>query len=41
MLRALGEQEPQLPPFDAAKVKPLEYQADIRRQLAEHAQTQQ
>jgi hypothetical protein len=36
-LRALGEPEPQLPPFDPARVKPVEYEPDIRRLLAEHA----
>jgi hypothetical protein len=40
VLQALGEPEPQLPPFDPAKVKPLDYQADIRHLLAEHAQKQ-
>ena len=37
VLQALGEPEPQLPPFDPAKVKPIDYEPDIRRLLAEHA----
>jgi len=40
VLLALGEPEPQLPPFDAAKVKPIDYEPDIRRLLAEHAAKQ-
>ena len=34
---ALGEPEPQLPPFDPAKVQPLDYEPAIRRLLEEHA----
>jgi hypothetical protein len=37
VLQALGEPEPQLQPFDPAKVRPLEYEAHIRRLLAEGA----
>jgi len=40
LLQALGEPEPQRPPFDPAKVKPLDYEPDIRRLLAEHAKKQ-
>lgn len=40
VLQALGESEPQLPRFDPAKVKPIEYEPDIRRLLAEHAAKQ-
>jgi hypothetical protein len=36
VLQALGEPEPQLSPFDPAKVKPIDYEPDIRRLLAEH-----
>jgi len=28
--RELGEPEPQLPPFDPSKVKPVPYEAEIR-----------
>ncbi|HEY1936214.1 MAG TPA: hypothetical protein VGG99_29760 [Acetobacteraceae bacterium] len=37
VLQALGEPEPQLPPFDPANIKPIDYEPDIRRLLAEHA----
>jgi hypothetical protein len=37
VLRALGEPEPVLPPFDPAKIAPLPYEADINRLLEEHA----
>ncbi|MDR3658286.1 MAG: hypothetical protein P4L48_22320 [Mycobacterium sp.] len=37
MLRALGEPEPVLPPYDPAKIEPLPYEADINRLLEEHA----
>lgn len=37
VLAALSEPEPRLPPFDPAKVKPLDYEPDIRSLLAEHA----
>lgn len=37
VLRALGEPEPVLPPYDPAKIAPLPYEADINRLLAEHA----
>lgn len=36
-LAALGEPEPQLPPFDPAKIQPLDYESAILRLLAEHA----
>jgi hypothetical protein len=34
LLRELGEPEPQLPPFDASKVKPIPYEAEIRAAIA-------
>jgi hypothetical protein len=34
LLRALGEPEPQLPPFDPSKVKPIPYEAEIRAAIA-------
>lgn len=37
VLAALDEPEPQLPPFDPAKIEPLDYEPAIRRLLAEHA----
>ncbi len=37
VLQALSEPEPQLPPFDPAKVQPLDYEPAICRLLAEHA----
>jgi hypothetical protein len=37
VLAALGESEPQMPPFDPARVKPIDYQPDVHRLLAEHA----
>nr|WP_294553917.1 DUF4062 domain-containing protein [uncultured Rhodopila sp.] len=36
VLQALNEPEPQLPPYDPARIKPIEFEADIRRLLAEH-----
>jgi tetratricopeptide (TPR) repeat protein len=36
VLHALGEPEPQLPPYDPARIAPIEFEADIRRLLAEH-----
>ena len=36
-MRALGEPEPVLPPYDSAKIEPLPYEADINRLLEEHA----
>ena len=41
VLQALNEPEPQLPPYDPAKVRPIEFEADIRRLLAEHAAKKQ
>jgi hypothetical protein len=35
VMRALGEPEPQLPPFDPARIKPIEYEADILHLLTE------
>ncbi len=40
VLRELGEPEPVLPPFDPAKVRPIEYEADVLRLLEEHAAKQ-
>jgi len=37
VLRALGEPEPVIPPYDSAKIEPLPYEADINRLLEEHA----
>lgn len=37
VLRALGEAEPELPPYDPARIVPFAFEADIRRLLAEHA----
>lgn len=37
ILRALNEPDPQLPPFDPAKVEKLPYEDDVERLLAEHA----
>jgi tetratricopeptide (TPR) repeat protein len=34
LLRELGEPEPQLPPFDPSKVKPIPYEAEIRAAIA-------
>src|SRR5262249_43146746 len=34
LLRELGEPEPQLPPFDPSKVKPIPYEAVIRAVIA-------
>ncbi len=40
VLRELGEPEPVLPPFDPAKIRPIEYEADLLRLLEEHAAKQ-
>jgi tetratricopeptide (TPR) repeat protein len=40
VLRELGEPEPVLPPFDPTKIRPIEYEADVRRLLDEHAAKQ-
>jgi len=40
VLAALGEPEPQLPPFDPTRIKTIEYEADIRRLIEEHAAKQ-
>jgi hypothetical protein len=37
VLQVLGEPEPQMPAFDPARVRPIEYEADVRRLLADHA----
>ena len=37
VLQALGEKQPQLPPFDPTKVKPIDYEPNIRRLLPKHA----
>jgi hypothetical protein len=34
LLKELGEPEPQLPPFDPSKVKPIPYEAEIRAVIA-------
>ena len=34
LLRELGEPEPQLPPFDPSKVKPIPYESEIRAAIA-------
>ena len=34
ILKELGELEPQLPPFDPAKVRPIPYEAEIRAAIA-------
>src|ERR1017187_6318670 len=34
LLRELGESEPQWPPFDCSKVKPIPYEAEIRTAIA-------
>jgi tetratricopeptide (TPR) repeat protein len=36
VLKALGEPEPQLPPFDPARVEPIVFEAEIRRLIQEH-----
>ena len=35
LLRELGEPEPQLPPFDPSRVKPIPYEQEIRAAIAE------
>ena len=40
VLRELGEPEPVLPPFDPAKIRPIEYESDLLRLLEEHAAKQ-
>jgi hypothetical protein len=40
VLAALGEPEPQLPPFDPTRIRTIEYEADIRRLIEEHAAKQ-
>jgi hypothetical protein len=40
VLRELGEPEPDMPPFDPSKIRPIEYEADLRRLLDEHAAKQ-
>ncbi len=40
VLQALGEPEPPMPPYDPANIQPLEFEADIRRLLDEHAAKQ-
>ena len=40
MLHALGEKEPKLPPFDPGRVRPIDFEPDTRRLLAEHAAKQ-
>jgi hypothetical protein len=36
VLKALNESEPQLPPYDPARVKPIDFEADVRRLLPGH-----
>jgi hypothetical protein len=40
VLQALNEPEPPMPPYDPANIAPIEYEADLRRLLAEHATKQ-
>jgi hypothetical protein len=34
VLRALGEPEPTLPPYDPKRIEPVLYEADIRKPIA-------